>query len=102
MGISVPANMEVWRVVLLRKNACEFLVFETDSGLRLPTVEIPAYSRVALELNARIKTLWGLDVYSLYPIPATDAAEMARYHAVEALHFDDAAPEPARWISLCD
>jgi Phosphotransferase enzyme family len=102
MGTSVPANMEVWRVVLLRKNACEFLVFETDSGLRLPTVEIPAYSRVALELNARIKTLWDLDVYSLYPIPAAEAAETARYHAVEVLHFDDPAPETARWISLSD
>jgi hypothetical protein len=94
--------MEVWRVVLLRRNACEFLAFETDSALRLPTVEIPAYSRVALELNERIKTLWGLDVYSLYPIPSADAPQPARYHVVEALHFDDAAPETARWISLCD
>lgn len=102
MGMSVPANMEAWRVVLLRRNACEFLVFETDSALRLPTVEIPAYSRVALELNARIKTLWGLDVYSLYPIPSVDASQPARYHVVEALPFGDAAPETARWISLCD
>jgi hypothetical protein len=102
MGMSVPANMEVWRVVLLRRNACELLVFETDSGPRLPTVEIPAYSRVAFELNARIRTLWGLDVYSLYPIRVVDAPETARYHVVEALHFNDAAPETARWISLCD
>lgn len=102
MCMSVPANMETLRVVLLRRNACEFLVFETDSALRLPTVEIPACSRVALELNARIKTLWGLDVYSLYPIPSVDAAQPARYHVVEALPVGDAAPETARWISLCD
>jgi len=102
MAPSVPANMEVWRVVLLRSNACEFLVFETDSALLLPTVEIPAYSRVALELNARIKTLWGLDVYSLYPIPSADAPQPVRYHVVEALPFGDAAPETARWILLSD
>jgi len=94
--------MEVWRVVLLRRNACEFLVFETDSALCLPAVEIPQFSRVALELNARIKTLWGLDVYSLYPIPSVDASQTARYHIVEVLPFGDAAPETARWISLCD
>ena len=102
MGIPVPAKMEVWRIVLLRRNASEFLVFETDQALRLPTVEIPEYSRVALELNARIKAVWGLDVYSLYPIPSVDAPQPARYHVVEALPFGDAAPETARWISLCD
>ena len=102
MATPVPANMEVWRIVLLRKNACEFLVFETDSALRLPTVEIPAYSRVALELNSRIKTLWGLDVYSLYPIPSADGPQPTRYYVVEALPFGDAAPETARWISLYD
>jgi hypothetical protein len=100
MGMSVSANREVWRVVLLRRNACEFLVFGADSAL--PAVEIPQFSRVALELNAQIKTLWGLDVYSLYPIPATDASQTARYHVVEALPFGDAAPETTRWISLCD
>ena len=102
MSMSVPANMEAWRVVLLRRNACEFLVVETDSALSLPTVIIPAYSRVALELNARVKTLWGLDVYSLYPIPSADAPLPARYHVVEALPFSDMVPETARWISLCD
>jgi hypothetical protein len=102
MGKTVPANMEVWRVVLLRRNAREFLVFETDSGVRLPTVEIPTQSRVALELNARIKTLWDFDVYSLYPIPVADAPPTARYHVVEALHHDEIAPETARWISLRD
>ncbi|SRR5579871_1876314 len=102
MATSVPTNMEVWRIVLLRRNACEFMVFETDSALRLPAVEIPQFSRVALELNARIKTLWGLDVYSHYPIPSVDASHTARYHVVEALPFGDATPETARWISLCD
>jgi hypothetical protein len=102
MGKTVPTNMEVWRVVLLRSNAREVLVFQTGSGLRLPTAEIPTHSRVALELNARIKTLWDFDVYSLYPIPVADAPPTVRYHAVEALRHDETAPETARWISLRD
>src|SRR4051812_41489764 len=102
MGIPVPANTDVWRVVLLRRNGCEFMVSETDSGPRLPIVEIPTYSRVALELNARVKTLCGLDAYPLYPIPASDAPPAARYHVVEALHDDEIAPATGRWISLQD
>src|SRR5579859_7399183 len=98
----VPANMELWRVLLLRRNASEFLVFETYSGLDLPTVELWAHRRVAPELNAQIKTLWDLDVYSLYPILGPNPDAVARYHVVEALHHDAAAPHAARWISICD
>jgi hypothetical protein len=94
--------MELWRILLLRRNASEFLVFETHSGLHLPAVEIPAHRRVAPELNAQIKTLWDLDVYSLYPIPGANLDAAARYHVVEALHFDAPAPQAGRWISICD
>jgi hypothetical protein len=97
---SVQANTELWRVVLFRRNASELLVFETDSGLRLPIVDIPIHCRVAPALNARVKIRWNLDVYSLYPILAADACAVARYHIVEALQHDAAAPQTARWISL--
>ena len=34
--------MEHWRVILLRQNASELLVFQTVSGLNLPLVDMAA------------------------------------------------------------
>jgi hypothetical protein len=96
-------EIEVWRLIILRRNASEFLVFETDSCFRLPRVEIPAHTRLARALNEEVKALWGLEVYSLYPLPAKTSASggpIARYHVIEALQHEAVAPLTARWISI--
>jgi hypothetical protein len=102
MSGSVPVNSVSWRVILLRRNASEFLVFETGSGLFLPIVEIPAHSRTAQALNAEIKVLWHLAVYSLYSLELIDTCPMIRYHVVETLQHDARAPQSARWVSAGD
>ena len=97
----VQIEIEVWRLIILRRNASEFLVFETDSGFCLPRVGIPAYTRPAQALNDQVKALWGLEVYSLYPLPANTSAPggpIARYHVIEALQHEAVAPPAARWI----
>ncbi len=99
----VQIEVEVWRLIILRRNASEFLVFETDSGLFLPRVEIPAHTRLAQTLNDQVKALWGLEVYSLYPLPANTPAPgspIARYHVIEALQHEAAAPPAAQWIPI--
>jgi Phosphotransferase enzyme family len=96
----IQAEMEVWRVILLRRNASELLVFHSEFGSCLPCVELPPHTRVAEVLNARIKALWDLDVYSLYPLRATTVQPAIRYHVVEVLHHDSVAPPMARWISI--
>jgi hypothetical protein len=60
------------------------------------------HRRVAQELNAQIKILWGLDVYSVCPILAPDARGEAWYQVMETLHHVAEAPQTARWISLGD
>lgn len=94
---------EVWRLIVLRRNASELLLFQNDRGFRLPRIEIPAHGRVALALNAQIKALWSLEAYSLYPLPATaPGGAAARYHVVEALQYEALAPRTAQWISICN
>ena len=92
---------EVWRLIILRRNASELLVFQSEAGFDLPCVEIPAHGRIALALNAQVKALWNLDVYSLYPLPATAPGHAtARYHIVEALQYDAVTPRTAQWLPI--
>jgi Phosphotransferase enzyme family len=99
----VQIEIEVWRVIILRRNASEFLIFETESSFSLPRVEIPAHTRLAPTLNDKIKTLWGLEVYSLYPFAVNTSGSggpIARYHVIEALQHEAVAPPAARWIPI--
>jgi hypothetical protein len=102
MSVAVPTNSVSWRVLLLRQYASEFLVFEGESELSLPSVEIPADSRTAQALNAGIQARWGLNVYSLYAIELTDPCPTVRYHAAEVLQQDAEAPRSAKWVSVSD
>src|SRR5580704_5450990 len=95
-------NLETWRLIVLREDGSEFLVCITDSGLLLPSVQIPAHSRTAKSLNARLSALWNLQVYSLYPIQLKDAHNTIRYHVVEILNGDAKALLPGHWISVRD
>jgi phosphotransferase family enzyme len=99
----VQIEFEVWRLIILRRNASEFLVFETESCFRLPCVEIPAHTRLAQALNDQVKALWGLEVYSLYPLPYNTSgpgSPVAHYHVIEALQYEAVAPPAARWIPM--
>ncbi len=101
MRNSIHPEKELWRVILLRRNASELLAFQTEFGLSLPRVEIPMHTRVAEALNRQIKTLWDLDVYSLYPLPPmTNGAANARCHIVEALQHNAVAPLTGLWIPI--
>ena len=103
MSNPVQFEVEAWRLIILRRNASEFLVFETDSGFCLPRVEIPAHTRLAQTLNDQVKALWGLQVYSLYPLPpntSTPGGPIARCHVVEALQYEAIAPPVAQWIPI--
>ena len=102
MSAAAPINSVSWRVLLLRKNPSEFLVFETACGLCLPSVEIPPNSRTAEALNAGVQARWGLNVYSLYAIELDDPCPTVRYHAAEVLQQDAEVPRPAKWVSVSD
>jgi Phosphotransferase enzyme family len=100
MNQRVPTDSVRWRLVLLRSDAPEVLLFQSSSVLRLPVVAIPIQSRTALNINAQVKALWGIDVVSLYSLDTNEIDSGARYHVVEAIHRDAQAPSSACWIPL--
>jgi hypothetical protein len=91
-------DLETWRLIVLRRDGSEFLAIAMDSGLLLPTVQIPAHSRTAQSLNAQLNALWNLKVYCLYPIRLKDAHATIGYHVVEILHQETEASLPGHWI----
>jgi hypothetical protein len=100
----VPTT-QAWRLIVLRRDASELLVFRSVSEYLMPEVDIPTHSRVAPALNAEIKKLWNVEAYSLHPLPADSQRNdniTPRYHIVEALQNEAVPPEGALWISLRD
>lgn len=94
---------ETWRLVILRGNASELFVLKNGLGFSLPSVEIPKGSRVARELNDRLKFIWNLDVFSLYPLSPSDPANGSsapQCYVVETVRPDAPAPDAARWLPI--
>src|SRR5215470_18098791 len=94
------ANSVLWRLILFRRRATELLLFETNSRMCLPVLEIPARSRSAQGINVRAKAMWNIDILSLYALRTSDADSGRHYHVVEALRPDAEAPQAALWIPL--
>jgi hypothetical protein len=96
---NIDIGTETWRVIVLRRNASELLVFEDREGFSLPRVDIPQKTRVAHALNARIKSAWSLDVFALCPLPSSipSLGNHFRCHVVEAIQHDAAPPQAAQW-----
>lgn len=102
MRETVPIETETWRIILLRRSASELLAFRSTCGLNLPRLEIPIHTRVVPVLNSEIRTRWGLDVYSLYPLPADVVRSAIRYYVAEARYHDAVAPQETEWIHIHD
>src|SRR5260370_1801856 len=89
MEVIQQYEREVWRIVLSRCNASEFLLSVNDSHFALPAVDIPCQCRVAENLNAEIALRWDWKVVSLFsvvPPPNGTAHSPFRYHAVAPFH----------------
>jgi hypothetical protein len=99
---TLQLETETWRIILFRRNASELLAFRSVRGLYLPSVEIPIHTRVVEVLNSEIRTRWGLDVYSLYPLRADGAHPGIRYFVIEVLSADAVAPQETEWIHVRD
>src|SRR5260370_12622808 len=102
MEVIQQYEREVWRIVLSRCNASEFLLSVDDSHFALPAVDIPCQCRVAENLNAEIALRWDWKVVSLFsvvPPPNVTAHSRFRYHAVEPVDSGDPPPCGMRWVS---
>ncbi|HKW35230.1 MAG TPA: phosphotransferase [Candidatus Acidoferrum sp.] len=95
---------EIWRPIVVRRSGSEFLVLEDEAGFRLPNIEIPRGTRVALELNAHLKAVWDLESFSLYALQTKPVASdrlNPRYYAVESVAHDADTIRSGRWLDMC-
>lgn len=98
-----PANNdeEVWRIILVRRHATEFLALKNENGWALPRLAIPRRARVAQALCDRLKRVWNFDAFALCPLSLRTSCSLSpRVHAVEIAQHDPVTPEGAEWISL--
>ena len=99
MNQHAPFESVSWRLIFVRSGAPEVLLFKAGSAWRLPVVELPDQSRIAMGINARVKALWGMDAVSLYHLQLEGYPSSQLYHVAELLPSDACTPQSARWIS---
>jgi len=103
MAVRADTKTEVWRLIIFRRDASELLVCENEKRLRLPRLDIPERTRVAHALNARIKAIWDMDVFCLYPLAPSTAFPndlLPPCHVIEAHPLAAAAPEGSTWLPI--
>src|SRR5712664_2258380 len=102
MEVKQQYEREVWRIVLSRRSAPEFLLSVNDSHFVFPEVDIPFGCRVAENLNAEIARRWDWIVVCLFSVvspPNGTTRSRFRYHAVEPVDSGDPPPCGMRWVS---
>ena len=55
MRTSTQLDHDPFRILLYRRDGCEFLLETEGEGLQLPIISIPKHTRVAEELTKAIK-----------------------------------------------
>src|SRR5260370_7478922 len=95
MEVIQQYEREVWRIVLSRCNASEFLLSVNDSHFALPAVDIPCQCRVAENLNAEIALRWDWKVVSLFSVvPPPNVPPPSRFRSHPLAPLDSAHPPP--------
>jgi hypothetical protein len=96
---------ETWRPVVQRGGSAELFALEAESGFSLPSFEIPVGSRVARELNERMKAAWNVDTFSLYslsPAGRGNGIGAKRNLVMETVGPQATLPLGARWLRASD
>jgi hypothetical protein len=98
MSESPQPDLDIFRVLLFRNDARELLLETANEGLRLPSIEIPRYSRVGEEVTRAIEAHWGLIACCLFCLPE-DASHPNRYQVAE-LYGRAVCPGGMNWIPV--
>jgi hypothetical protein len=89
-----------FRILLIRKETRELLVWQTAEGLALPVLEIPRYSRPAEELTAAIDRQWGMKAFSLGSLAGDSVPGGLSFHVAELVEPSGGSPNAMTWASL--
>jgi len=101
MKVTEQADLQSYRLIVLRRDGSELLLASSGSGWSLPSVQISPRKRVAQQLVTELNGAWGLQAYCLFlpSLITPDGNEHSGNYAVmESIHRHDEAPKGACWI----
>ena len=101
--VAPPAQRDLYRILLLRKNGSELLITGERPPFTLPCVEIPRWERVAENMNSVIRKRFGISAICLFAPDlsvATSDSEQPLYQVMETREANVAAPEGTYWLPL--
>ena len=95
------ADLQTYRLIILRRDGPEILLSSGGSGLSLPCVQISPRKRYAQQLVTELQREWGLKAYCLF-IPSfitPDRNAQPGYYAVlESIKHNAEAPKGTCWM----
>jgi hypothetical protein len=91
---------DIYRLIVTRRDASEFLLVRCDNGWSLPSVQIQQGQRIAEQLTTELYAHYACRGYCLF-LP-TGAGEPARCAVLEASQDEEVAPAGTCWIPLAE
>jgi hypothetical protein len=98
MGTPAQFDHDVFRILLYRNDATEILLEINSDGLRIPSVLVPAHSRIAEEITAAIRSGWNLQTVYLFTLPLDGLShDPIHYQVVESCRLEPTPPAGMQW-----
>jgi hypothetical protein len=95
------ADLQTYRLIVLRRDGSEILVSSSGSGRSLPCVQVSPRKRIAQQLVTELSGEWGLQAYCLF-VPSfltPDRNEYpGNYAVLESIKHNDEAPKGTCWM----
>ena len=102
MATGSQPDHDCYRAIVLRNRGAELLAVPTECGFGLPSVDIPRWQRVAVNLAGALKREWGCEAICLFtPVNESSCESKAVYWQVmECCHNSHTLSVPAVWIPV--
>jgi hypothetical protein len=95
------ADLQTYRLIVLRRGGSEILLSSSGSGWSLPSVQVSPRKRIAQQLTTELNGEWGLQTYCLFLpslITSDGNAQPGNYAVLESIRHNDSAPKGACWM----
>jgi len=102
MNYPFETEFDTYRLLVMRRNACELLLIAEGHRFSPPSVRIPRWERVAQQLTTAVKDHWGLEAYCLFTPALTHSQAWPswfRYQVMESCRPNDNPPAGFSWVA---
>lgn len=95
------ADLQTYRLIILRRDGSEILISSSGSGWSLPCVQVSPRKRIAQQLVTELNGEWGLQAYCLF-LPSfltpDRNAQPGNYAVLESIKHNGEAPKGTCWM----